>query len=309
MSDFVSGFWGIAIALATVLGIAACFLLLMFSSRVKKMADDNSTGHVWDGDLKELNNPLPRWWVGLFIITLVFSIAYLYYYPGLGVHDGSLKWSQSGAYKAEMVAAEQRLAPLYDGFLKQTPEQLQQDPKAMAIAERLFLNNCAQCHGSDARGAQGFPNLADADWLWGGSPEAVRVTIADGRKGLMPPMGAAVGTDQDITDLAKFVQSLAGKPGDELAIARGKGKWMSAGCVGCHGADGKGNTALGAPNLTDNTWIYGGSLDSIFYTIKNGRQNAMPAWASRLSKPQIEVLTAYVIKLSGGGSRQSVAAR
>lgn len=299
MSDFTNHFWSLYVAGVTLAGILACALLLWITSRKKVQATaDNTTGHVWDEDLREMNNPLPRWWMWLFIITMVFGVAYLVAYPGLGAFTGRLGWTQRGEYEAEMAKADAELQPLYARFMQMKPEEMARDPQAMAIGERLFLNNCAQCHGSDARGSKGFPNLTDGDWLHGGAPEQIHQTINDGRIGVMPPMAAAVGSPEDVRNLAQYVLSLSGSPHDSLRASLGKSKFTA--CAACHGMDGKGNTALGAPNLTDDIWLHGWGEAAITAMINNGKTNQMPAQAGKLTDSQINVLTAYVWGLSNG---------
>ncbi len=300
MSDFTSNFWAIFVAATTLIGIIACLLLLWFSGKAKAMtANDNTTGHVWDGDLREMNNPLPRWWVWLFVITVVFSLLYLFLYPGLGTSPGKLGWSQLGQYQAEMEKGEKDVAPLYAKFTAMSAQDMARDPQAQAIGERLFMNNCAQCHGSDARGSKGFPNLADGDWLYGGAPEQIKETIAKGRVGVMPPLAAAVGTPDDVKNVAHYVLSLSNSPHDSLRASLGKAKFGV--CAACHGMDGKGNTALGAPNLTDDTWLHGYGENTIIAMINNGKTNQMPAQEGKLTEAQIHVLTAYV--WSRGGAK------
>jgi cytochrome c oxidase cbb3-type subunit 3 len=298
MSDFNSNFWSIFVTALTLIGIVGCGVLLWMAGRKKVAATaDNTTGHVWDEDLVEMNNPLPRWWVWLFVITIVFGLAYLAAYPGLGSFAGQLKWSQKGEYEAEMAKAKTELEPLYARFTSLSPEDVAKDPQAQAIGERLFMNNCAQCHGSDARGSKGFPNLADGDWLYGGTHEQIRETITKGRIGNMPPMAAAVGTPEDVRNVAHYVLSLSGSPHDSLRASLGKSKFGA--CAACHGMDGKGNQALGAPNLTDDIWLHGWGEAAITAMINNGKVNEMPAQAGKLTDAQIGVLAAYVWSLSG----------
>ena len=297
MSDFTTNFWSIYITAITVLGILACLLLLWITARKKvNSAEDNTTGHVWDEDLMEMNNPMPRWWMWLFVITIVFGLAYLAAYPGLGKFQGKLGWSQQGQYEAEVQKANAELEPLYAKFMTMKPEEMAGDAAAMGIGERLFMNNCAQCHGSDARGSKSFPNLADGDWLHGGKPENIHETISKGRIGNMPPMAAAVGSPEDVRNLAHYVLSLSASPHDSLRASLGKSKFMA--CAACHGMDGKGNTALGAPNLTDDIWLHGWGEASIINIINNGKTNEMPAQQGKLTDAQINVLTAYVWGLS-----------
>ncbi len=304
MSDFITNGWSVYIAAVVILGLVACLLLLIVASKRKVMAQDNTTGHVWDGDLRELNNPLPRWWMGLFVITVLFAIAYLVLYPGLGNYAGQLGWSSAGQWEAEQAKAQAAMAPLYAKFTSQTPEALAKDPQAMAIGERLYINNCAQCHGSDAKGSKGFPNLTlpVESRLATDSFEAVKATITNGRQGMMPPMAAAVGTAEDVKNVANYVLSLSGSAHNELAAQLGKPKF--AACAACHGPDGKGNKALGAPNLTDKVWLHGWGEPAIIAMVNNGKTNVMPPQASRMTADQIHVLAAYVWSLAQGTAAQ-----
>ena len=304
MSDFINNGWSVFIAAVTILGLVACLALLILASKRKVMAQDNTTGHVWDGDLRELNNPLPRWWMGLFVLTVVFSGLYLVLYPGLGNAVGKLGWSSTGQYDAEQAKAQAAMAPLYAKFTSQAPEALAKDAQAMAIGERLYINNCAQCHGSDAKGSKGFPNLTlpVASRLATDSFDAVKTTITNGRQGVMPPMAAAVGSSEDVKNVANYVLSLSGSPHNELAAQLGKPKF--AACAACHGGDGKGNKALGAPNLTDKVWLHGWGEQAIVAMVNNGKTNVMPAQASRMTPEQIHVLAAYVWNLAQAGAAQ-----
>jgi len=296
MSDFFSSGWSIYIAVATIVGLVACLALLVIAARRRVMAGDNTTGHVWDEDLRELNNPLPRWWMWLFVLTVLFAAGYLAAYPGLGSAPGSLKWTSVGQHQDEQAKARAVTAPLFASFAATPVPQLAGNPQAMAVGERLFANNCAMCHGADARGSKGFPNLTDTDWLWGGTPERIKETITQGRQGMMPPMAAAVGNAEDVRNVANYVLSLSGSPHN--SIARDIGRPKFAACAACHGADGKGNTTLGAPNLTDKVWLHGWGEDAIVAMVNNGKTNVMPAHGERLSAEQIHVLTAYVWGLS-----------
>jgi cytochrome c oxidase cbb3-type subunit 3 len=302
MSDFTSNFWSLYVAGIALVGIVACLLLLYFSGKAKAMtANDNTTGHLWDGDLREMNNPLPRWWVGLFLITIVFSLAYLALYPGLGNSAGQLAWTSVGQYEAEVAKANKELEPLYAKFAAMPPEEVAKDPQAMAIGDRLFMNNCAQCHGSDARGSKGFPNLTDNDWLHGGSHAKIQETLLNGRIGNMPPMAAAVGTPEDVRNLAQYVLSLSNSPHDSLKASLGKSKFGA--CAACHGGDGKGNQALGAPNLTDDIWLHGWGENTIVSMVTNGKVNQMPAQAGKLTEAQLHVLASYVWGLSNNPAK------
>ena len=297
MSDFINNFWSVYVAAITLIGILGCLLLLILVARKKVVSSgDNTTGHVWDGDLRELNNPMPKWWMGLFVITVVFGLAYLAAYPGLGAFNGKLDWSQTGAYEKEMAKAKADLEPMYAKFTSMPTEEMAKDPQAMAIGERLFMNNCAQCHGSDARGSKSFPNLVDGDWLHGGTPDKIKETITNGRVGMMPPMAAAVGTGEDVRNLANYVLSLSGSPHDAVKASLGKSKFVA--CAACHGMDGKGNTAMGAPNLTDDVWLHGWGEQAIVNIVNNGKHNEMPAQKEKLTEAQIAVLASYVWGLS-----------
>jgi cytochrome c oxidase cbb3-type subunit 3 len=297
MSDFTSEFWHLYVAGLTIVSIVACLILLWISSTTKvKASSDNTTGHTWDGDLQEMNNPLPRWWVYLFIITVVFSLIYGVLYPTFGRYPGVLGWSSTGAHQAEGDKLQAAIAPLYAKFKDMKAEDLSKDSQAMAIGERLFMNNCAQCHGSDARGSKGFPNLTDADWLYGGTPDTIKETITKGRVGNMPPMVAAVGTPDDVKNVANYVLSLSASPHDAARASQGKEKFTV--CAACHGPDGKGNQALGAPNLSDKIWLHGVGEEAITAMVNGGKVNQMPAQEERLTASQIHVLTAYVWGLS-----------
>lgn len=306
MSDFINTGWANYVSVLTIVSIVFCiFILVVASKRKLRPGEDpakpQTTGHVWDGDLQEINNPLPRWWVGLFIITIVFSVAYLFLYPGLGYYQGKLGWSSVKQHEAEVQKANVQLEKVYARFNGMSAEQLANDPQAMAIGERLFINTCAACHGSDARGSKGFPNLTDGDWLYGGKPENIVETIVNGRNGNMPPMAAAVGTPEDVRNVAHYVLSLSGSPHNSIAAQLGKSKFGA--CAACHGADGKGNQAIGAPNLTDKIWLHGWGEEAIVNIVNNGKMNAMPAHAKWFTPAQTQVLAAYVWGLSNNAPK------
>ncbi len=296
MSDFISSGWSIFIAVATIGGLIACLVLLVFASRRRPMAKDNSTGHVFDGDLVEMNNPLPMWWIVLFVLTVVFALAYVYAFPGLGSAPGALGWTSRGELDADQARAAQAMAKVYAAYEQQPAEALSRDGTAMAIGQRLFINNCSACHGSDARGSKGFPNLTDNDWLHGGTPAKIEETITLGRIGTMPPMAAAVGDANDVRNVANYVLSLSGDSHNAIAAAEGKKKFVV--CAACHGPDGKGNQAIGAPNLTDRIWLHGWGEDAIVAMVNQGKTNVMPAQAGRLTPAQIHLLASYVWSLS-----------
>jgi len=293
MSDFIGHFWSGYVAAISLLSIIGCVLLLWFTAR-KRVASsaDNTTGHVWDEDLREANNPLPMWWIGLFVLTIVFGLGYLAVFPGLGSFRGQSGWSSQEQYQAEVAKATQELAPVYAKYAAMPVEEIAQDPQAKAIGERLFMNNCAQCHGSDARGSKGFPNLTDKDWLHGGAPEKVIESITKGRVGVMPPMAAAVGTPDDVKNVANYVLSLSGEPHDSVRAGLGKSKFTA--CAACHGIGGVGNQALGAPNLSDKIWLHGYGEAAIIQMINSGKHNEMPAQEGRHTEAQIRMLASYV---------------
>ena len=308
MSDFFSSGWSTYIALVSLIGIFWCIWLLASVRKTKVILGPDGqvtdTGHVWDGDLRELNNPLPRWWMWMFLISCIFGLVYLVLYPGLGSYPGILGYSTDGALMSSMTTANDELKPVYAKYVKMDIVQVAADPKAREMGQRLFLNSCAQCHGSDAGGSKGFPNLTDRDWLYGGSPENIKTTITNGRSGVMPPFPQL--DSKQIVDVANYVRSLSGLPADDIKAARGADVFK-ANCVACHGADGKGNIALGAPNLTDKTWLYGGSEATIVETITKGRMAMMPAQDKVLSPEKIQLLTAYVWGLSN--NQQPAAAK
>lgn len=295
MSDFTSGFWSLYVAGLTIISIIACGVLLSSLSRRKVASDPDKTGHVWDEDLDEYNNPLPMWWIWLFWITIIFSVGYLWIYPGLGSWQGASKWSSVEQYQDEVKLAEQKHGPLYAKLASADVATLAANPEARAVGQKLFINYCSQCHASDARGGKGFPNLTDDDWLYGGDPQTIKTSIMEGRKGTMPPMAAGLEPPQ-VKDLANYVRSLSGLAHDAAAAGRGKANF--ARCIGCHGADGKGNPALGAPNLTDKVWLYGSSEATLVETITNGRSNMMPAHKEFLGEQRSHILAAYVYGLS-----------
>ena len=305
MSDFVSGFWNvyvIGIVLASVIG---CAVLLWIQDSAKHV-EGETTGHVWDEDLQEYSNPLPNWWRWLYYITIVFSLFYLAMYPGLGTYQGQFGWSSTGQYQGEMKKADEQFGPIFKKFQGQDIMAVAANSEAKEMGQRLFLTYCAQCHGSDAKGAKGFPNLTDGDWLWGGTPEQIKETLTKGRDAMMPAKGVKPDLNGDqIKDLAGYVRSLSGLATDSIRAQRGKELFGEA-CAACHGPDGKGMVGL-APNLTDKVWLYSSSEESIIETITKGRVNRMPAYGEFLGDAKVHLLTAYVYGL-GGGEKASPAA-
>jgi len=296
--------WSVFIVLVTLLNIFGCLWLLRWTSKPKaageKIGGGADTGHVWDKDLREYNNPLPRWWLWLFYITVAFGLIYLALYPGLGRFAGLKDWTQQGQYEQEKAAAEAKAAAYLAPFASMTIPQLAADPKAMATARNLFQVNCAQCHGSDGGGAKGFPNLMDANWQWGGDPDTVVQTIMAGRMAVMPPWGAVLGA-QGVDQAVAYVQQLSGQPADTTLALAGQ-TLFETNCAACHGLDGKGNPILGAPNLTDDIWLYGGDAATLHQTLENGRNGQMPAFGERLGPERVRLLAAYAIQLAGTGN-------
>jgi cytochrome c oxidase cbb3-type subunit 3 len=299
MSDFNSEFWSWFIDAIVVIGIVWLLVLLRVNSKGKLSADGKAeaTGHVWDGDLQELNTPLPRWWLFMFYITIVFGIAYLVIYPGMGSFKGIAGWTQIDQYEAEVAKADASFGPLYDKFLKQDIAVLAADDSAMKTGERLYVNYCAVCHGSDARGARGFPNLRDNDWLYGGEPENIKTTLVYGRAGAMPAWEGPLGGEEGVNQVANYVMGLSGRSVDDDLAAKGKEKYDMF-CVGCHMPDGTGNQAIGAPNLANNIWLYGGTPSAVKHSIAKGRNGLMPAHGEFLGEAKVHVLSAYIYSLS-----------
>jgi len=298
MSDFFSSFWSYYIAAGTLGGIAFCTYVLTVVNKGRPAPSQTPElhGHVWDGDLQEYNNPLPLWWMGLFYLTIVFALGYIALYPGLGSFPGTLGWSSTGQFGEEQQQAKEKYGPIFDKYAKQDLNTIVNDPQAREMGQRLFLTYCGQCHGSDAQGGKGFPNLSDKDWLYGGDPETIRKTITDGRNGTMPAWGKTLSAD-DIKDVTYYVLSLSGFPSTPMQISGGKKVFMSN-CAACHGPEAKGNQAVGAPNLTDKTWLHGGSIATVTETITKGRSSHMPAHKDLLGEAKINLLAAYVYSLS-----------
>lgn len=295
----LSSFWNWYVIIITVVTILASLWLLRWTKGISnrdKEEGTGTTGHVWDEDLAELNNPLPRWWLQLFYITIAFAFIYLALYGGLGNIGGLLGWSQEGQYETEVQAAAEAQEPIYARYRQLDNDALIADPAANATGQRLFANNCAICHGSDGRGNRGFPNLTDSDWLYGGSFDTVMQTIADGRTGAMPVMVGGL-DDGAIQDLVAYVQSLSGMQADAAMATKGKVSFDTL-CAACHGADGSGNQALGAPRLNDDIWLYGSEPEAIYQSITAGRSGKMPVFRDQLIEDRRRLIAAYVLSLS-----------
>lgn len=281
----------------TLVNIFACYWLIKWTMKARpdEVGSGEPMDHAWDG-VQELNNPLPRWWLWLFYFTIVFALAYLVIYPGLGNFKGVTGWSSHGQYDEEVAESNAKYGPIFAAFSAKSIPELAKDPAAMKAGERLFSNYCTQCHGSDAKGATGYPNLTDNDWLYGGKPEQIEQTIMSGRNGAMPAWLAPLG-EKKVEDVANYVQSLSGRPVDKASAEAGKQVFTTM-CAGCHGVDGKGNQLLGAANLTDTTWLHGGTAKRIKQTIANGRTSHMPAHDKFLGKDKVHLVAAYVYSLS-----------
>lgn len=291
----MSADWSYYVIVLVIINVAGALWLLWWTRR-RGANEAETTGHVWDGDLSEYNNPLPRWWLWLFYLTVIFAAGYLVLYPGFGNYGGQLGWSQQKQYSEQVAAAEQAYAARFARFASMDIPTLSRDAEAMAAARNLFGNNCATCHGSDARGAVGFPNLTDGDWLYGGDPATLEQTIRDGRYGVMPPWGEALGAS-GVEEVIAYVLSLSGTRAPEDMAAAGKPKFDLF-CTACHGTDARGNQQLGAPNLADTIWLYSDSPESIRQTLVKGRSNQMPAHLPLLGEQKVRLLAAYVMSLS-----------
>jgi len=295
----MSTFWSWFIALLTIASIIGIVWLLIATARSKVGGESATTGHTWDEDLTEYNHPLPLWWLGLFLISVIFGALYLVFYPGIGVSNGALGWTSAKEVSADLADTNRRLETVFAQFRDKPLEALAGDTRALEIGHNVFANNCAVCHGSDARGAKGYPNLTDSDWLYGGQPDAVLTTILKGRRGVMPPLGAALG-EQGIDEVANYVLSLSGRKADATLAAAGKARF--AVCVACHGPEGKGNPIVGAPNLSDDIWLYGGSVDDVKTSIRNGRSGQMPTWEAILGTDRARLVAAWVLAQSRPGA-------
>lgn len=298
MADFTNPIVSWWIIIGTLGGIIGCFWILWGNNIKKPEGEIKPTGHVWDEDLEEFDNPLPRWWTFMFLGTLVFGLIYLALYPGLGTFKGLLGWSEIGQYEAESQAYDAKYAATYQQYAGTPLAELASNPEAMKVGERLYASYCVVCHGSDARGAIGFPNLADKDWLWGGKPEQIKQSIAAGRVANMPAKGGnASFTDADVDNLTNYVLSLSGRQVDATSAGLGEAKYKTI-CIACHGMDGTGNPMLGAPNLTDDIWLYGSSKAAVATSIGQGRIGEMPAHQNFLGEEKVHLLAAYVYSLS-----------
>lgn len=294
----MSAFWHWFVIVITVVSILGALWLLFSNARGKMSTED--TGHVWDDDLREYNNPLPRWWLNLFVITVVFAIGYLVIYPGLGNFAGKFGWTSDKQLDERLSEVRAKRDALFAQFRDQDAGALASNAAALSLGRDVFLNTCAGCHGANAQGAIGFPNLTDGDWLYGGSPDAVLASITYGRNGMMPAFNGAI----DAATVDALVSTVTHWNDPKLdAAVREKGMaQFNITCVACHGAEGKGNPLLGAPDLTDAVWLYGGTRERVRETILFGRKGAMPAHEKLLGADEIKVVAAYVLSLSGAAT-------
>jgi cytochrome c oxidase cbb3-type subunit III len=286
--------WSTFVLVLVIVNVAGCAWLIRWSGRMA-VGEGETTGHVWDGDLIEGNNPMPRWWLGLFWITIAGGILLMIAYPSFG--DFSLLgWTQVQQYDQEIASGEEQYGKVFAAFATTPLEELAHDDAALAAGRNLFVNNCAACHGSDARGARGYPNLTDGEWNWGSKPEDISNTIGRGRTGMMPPFGAALPEDTR-RELVAFVESLAGREVDDATATAG-GQHFALYCAACHGPGGEGNPLLGAPHLANELWLHGTGRETIFDVITNGRTSTMPPHEALLGPDRVHVLAAYVLSLA-----------
>jgi cytochrome c oxidase cbb3-type subunit 3 len=295
----MAAFWAWFVAAGTIAFVIWCVWLIRWASRQgpQNKQDEDLVGHKWDGDLEEWNNPAPKWWLYLYLITIAWGVVYLISYPGLGITEGLLKWSQQGQYEQEMQAAEARYEPIYERFAAMEFGELSRDAEAQELGRSLFAGYCTTCHGSDARGATGYPNLTDDDWLWGDDELAITTTIRQGRNSVMPNLSPALGGDAGIDNMVNYVRSLSGAVEADAAALSSQPMFVAL-CSTCHMADGSGNPALGGPNLTDDIWLYGSSAEAVRATIVQGRNGVMPPHGEFLGDKRTKILAAYVRSLS-----------
>ncbi len=290
----MSAFWSFFVIALVAANILAYAWLLWWTSR-RRPGDPKpeDTSHVWDEDITEYNKPLPRWWINMFYLTIAYGIGYLIWYPGMGTFAGTSKWTSVSEHDADAKKAQEKLDALFGKYAELPINQIAQDAEALRLGRSIFANTCSTCHGSDAKGARGFPNLTDNDWLWGGTPDDILTTVLHGRQAAMPPFGEIVGGETGATAVAVYVQSLSGGKADPALAAAGKAKFEMV-CVACHGSDGTGNQLLGAPNLTDNTWLYGSEFDTIRDAVLKGHDGSMPAHEPIIGSLRARLVAAWV---------------
>lgn len=285
--------WSWYVIALVAINLAGCVWLIRWTGK-RRPGDPlpTQTSHTWDGDLTEYNQPMPRWWINLFYLTILFAIGYLAWYPGLGAFTGKGHWTSAREHDADRSAADAKLAALFARFEGVPIDRLARDPEAVRYGQSVFANRCAACHGSDARGAKGYPDLTDAAWQWGGTPDRIFESVRQGRDAVMPPLGAALG-EVGTTEVAVYVQSLSHQPVDPALRAAGERRFAAV-CAACHGPDGKGNALLGAPDLTDDAWLYGGDYASLRESISAGRAGHMPAHAPLIGETRARLAAAFV---------------
>lgn len=295
----MTAFWHWFLAIGTIAFVVWCIWLISWSAKQgpQNVSDEEVVGHVWDGDIEEWNYPAPKWWLYLYFITIAWAVGYMIAYPGIGSYGGVLGWSQHGQYEEEMQAAAERYEPIYERFAAMDFDALQQDADALALGGSLYASYCTTCHGSDARGAKGYPDLTDNDWLWGNTEEDLVKTIDQGRAAAMAPLAAALGGEAGLDNMVKYVRSLSGLEEADAGAMSMQPLFMAL-CGACHTPAGTGNKAFGAPNLTDDVWLYGSSADDIRTTISEGRYGLMPAHGDLLGDDRTKILAAYVASLS-----------
>jgi cytochrome c oxidase cbb3-type subunit 3 len=291
----MTSFWSMWIIVLTTVTIVGITWILFANRKREQPSADKTTGHEYDG-IQEFDNPMPAWWFYMFVLTIVWGIGYLILYPGMGNFPGVLGWTQVGQYDRQVATADEKFRTMRDRYMALPVEEIASDPAVRKMGMRMFSNNCAQCHGADAKGSYGFPNLADGDWIFGGTPDAIKASITNGRQAAMPAWGSIIG-DKGVTDVTAYVLNINGREASENQVAAGE-KVFQTYCVACHGADATGNPALGAPNLKNGIWLYGGTPEQISHSIRAGRNGVMPAHSNTLSEDKIHILTSYVYGLS-----------
>lgn len=291
----MASFWSMWIIILTSITIVGLIWILFANRKAEQQPDEKTTGHEYDG-IQEYDNPLPAWWFYMFVLTIVWGVGYLVIYPGMGNFPGLLGWTQLGQHSNEVAVADEKYRAMRDRYMALPVEEIASDPAVRKMGMRMFGNNCAQCHGGDAKGSYGFPNLADGDWIFGGSAADIKASITNGRQAAMPAWGSIIG-DQGVSDVTAYVLSINGREADEAKAAAGEKVYQTY-CVACHGADGTGNPALGAPNLKNGIWLYGGNAEQISHSVRAGRNGLMPAHKDMLSEDKIHILAAYVYGLS-----------
>ena len=291
----MSSFWSMWIIILTTITIVGITWILFANRKREQQPADKTTGHEYDG-IQEYDNPLPAWWFYMFVITIVWGIGYLVLYPGMGNFPGILGWTQLDQHSREVAAADDKFRAMRDRYLALPVEEIAGDPVVRKMGMRMFANNCAQCHGADAKGSYGFPNLTDDDWIYGGDAATIKATLVNGRQAAMPAWGSILG-DQGIAETTQYVLALNGRDTDSTMAAAGE-KHFQTYCVACHGADAKGNPALGSPNLANGIWLYGGTEEQISHSLRAGRNGVMPAFKDTLSEDKIHILAAYVYGLN-----------